>query len=180
MSKNSKRQSTQDALNRFYEKQITPVSSEPKRHNKSPEKDVERECLAWMRSRGWTVNVFESKAVWNSKAESWSQSGMKFGTADCLGNTDEGVAVAVEFKAKGKLSSFNKETNYLQRKFIIDRINTNAFACVVDSASGLEFIYTKWLEIRAIDKDQAKQFLMAALPQVSEITRLKRDRLFDE
>ncbi len=174
------RQSTLDALNKFYENQLPktePVKS--RAPNKSPEKDVEKECLIWMRSQGWTVNIYEAKAKWNSGAERFTSTGMRFGTSDCMGNDDKGFAIAVEFKARGRLASFNSEQRYLQRKFIIDRINTNAFACVVDSVERLEEIYNKWISLRG-DLDAAKAYLLAMLPQASEKTRLKRERLFDD
>ncbi len=179
------RDGARNALNKFYQKQADIASNkgvpvERKSPNRRPEKDVEKECLAWMRKMAWTVNIYESKAVWNAKAETWSQSGMRFGTCDCMGNMEDGVAVAVEFKAPGKLSSFNREDNFKQRQFIFDRINTNVFACVVDSARRLEEIYEAWLVIRALDKAKAREYLISSLPQISERTRLKSERLFDD
>ena len=180
------KKSTADALNRFYQKQADEVAHKPSEKaskrapNKAPEKDVERECLAWMRARGWTVAIFESKAKWNASAERFTSTGMKFGTCDCMGNTDDGISVAVEFKAPGALSSFNSEKRYLQRKFIVDRINTNAFACVVDSAKRLETIYQTWRTLRATELGKAREFLLASLPQMAAKTRLKDEKLFDD
>lgn len=180
------KKSTADALNRFFQKQADEVAHKPREaapkreRNKSPEKDVERECLKWMRAQGWTVNIYEAKAKWNAQAERFTGTGMKFGTCDCMGNTDDGISVAVEFKAPGALSSFNSERRYLQKKFILDRINTNAFACVVDSANRLEAIYLEWRYLRAGSLEAARNFLLRALPQVSEKTRLKSEKLFDD
>lgn len=181
--KKNVRQGTLDALNKFYERDALKVSPkiaavEKRGRNARPEKDVEKECLVWMRAQGWNVAIYESKAVWNSRAESWTKSGMKFGTCDCMGNTDDGVAVAVEFKAKGKLSTFNREDNHLQRQFIIEKINTNAFSCVVDSATLLAEIYAKWKSLREAGGPAAKAYLMLALPKAK--TGLKSDRLFDD
>lgn len=181
---NEKRSGAANALNKFFEKQESDrqkeISGSPrKKHNKAPEKDVEKACLAWMRARGWTVNVYEAAARWNSDAGHFTSSGMRFGTSDCMGNTDEGIAVAVEFKSPGRLSTFNSEERYLQRKFIIDRINTNAFSCVVDSVERLEMIYSRWHELRS-DLGAARNYLLSMLPQESEKSRLKKERLFDE
>lgn len=178
----NKRQSTIDALNKFYQRQIDEAEGKkpvPKRKNEKPEKEVERACLAWMREQGWTVNVYEAKAKWNSEAERFTSTGMRFGTCDCMGNTDQGVAVAVEFKAPGCLSSFNREERFLQKKFIVDRINTNAFACVVDSVDRLKTIYLKFMELRS-DPGAARNYLLSALPQQTEKTRLKNERLFPD
>ncbi len=95
-----------------------------------------------------------------------------------MGNTDGGISVAVEFKAPGALSSFNSEKRYLQRKFIVDRINSNCFACVVDSVARLEFIWTRWMMLKE-NPDEARQFLIASLPQ-TEKSRLKDEKLFDD
>ena len=156
---------------------------EPKTKIKSygkPEKKVEKECLVYMRSLGWSVNIFEAKATWNPDAGAWTQQGMKAGTCDCLGNTPNGVSIAVEFKAPGSLASFNSESRYLQKQFIIDKINTYCFAVVVDSAEMLKTYFREWSRLVSFDRDMAKEYLMNSLPQMREKTRLKRNKLFDE
>lgn len=177
------RDGARNALNKFYQKQadeLAPKQPVERVRNKAPEKDVERECLKWMRAREWKVEIYEAKAKWNSEAQRFTSTGMKFGTVDCMGSTDEGIAVAVEFKAPGALSTFNREERFLQRKFIVDRINSNAFACVVDSAARLETIYLRWKELRLVGLAEARQYLISALPQKTEKTRLKEEKLFDD
>lgn len=177
---NNKKQSTIDALNRYSQKQLDEGKPKKKRKNKKPEKEVEAACLKWMRDNGWSVQVLEAKSTWSPSQGRWCQQGMKAGTPDCVGSTDDGVGAFVEFKAPGRLSSFNSDKRYLQRKFIVDKINTNAFACVVDSAKRLETIYLKWLEIRTQDKNAARNYLLAMLPQKSEKTSLDDKCLFDD
>lgn len=178
MAKNPK-QSTIDALNRHCEKQLE--KDKPKRlktHNAKPEKAVEKACLELMRSWGWSVNIFESKATWNPKAGAWLQQGMKAGTCDCMGSTDDGVAVAIEFKSPGRLSTFNSEKRYLQRQFIVDKINANNFACVVDSSDRLALIYSRWKMLRLESQNSARSYLISMLPAKSAVKALDEETLF--
>jgi hypothetical protein len=180
MSKH-RRQSTIDAMNRFYQRQLNEGKpKESRAHYGKPEKEVEKACLDWMRSRGWSVQIFEAKATWSPEAGRFIQQSMRAGTCDCLGNTDEGIGCAVEFKAPGALSTFNSEKRHLQREFIIQKIKTNCFACVVDSVERLELIYTEWLKIKSEDREKSREYLISMLPQKSLKTRLKDERLFDE
>lgn len=168
-----------DALNKYSAKQLEVIKPEVRSHNEKPEKEVEKACLKWMRDRGWSVNIFESKAVWNASAGAWTQQGLKAGTCDLMGNTDTGLAVAVEFKAPGALSSFNTEKRYLQKKFIVDKINSNSFAAVIDSVERLEIIFKRWSELLP-DRNAARNYLLSMLPQQREKTRLKSEKLFDD
>jgi hypothetical protein len=175
--KSDYKKSTLDALNKFSQRQLDEAKpKESRKHYGKPEKEVETACLELMRSWGWTVQVIESKANWNGRA--WVQQGAKAGTADCLGNTENGVSVAIEFKAPGRLSSFNTEKRYLQRKFIVDKINSNCFACVVDSAERLQTIFDRWKSLS--DKGLARAYLLSMLPEKNEKKKLKDDKLFDD
>lgn len=174
-------QSTVNALHKYCNKYFGEDKPKKKKtRNKKPEKIVEAECLKYMRNLGWNVQIYESKAVWNSQSQTWSQAGMKYGNSDCMGSMPEGIMVAVEFKAPGSLSTFNREERHLQKQFIIDKIKSNAFACVVDSASLLDQIYSKWKKLRAESMEKAQAFLMDSLPKMREKTRLKEEKLFDE
>lgn len=165
MKKNT-RQSTVDALNKYYSRLAKEqMPKEPRAANEKPEKEVEKECTEWMRERGWSVQIFEAKATFDPKRGVWRNQSMKAGTCDCLGNTAQGESVAIEFKAKGRLSSFNRPDNHKQREFITDKINTNAFACVVDSKDRLEAIYIRWAELKAGGHiEEARKYLILKLP----------------
>ena len=180
MAKNV-RQGTIDALSKYHariERENRPKKA--RAPNSAPEKEVERECLAWMRKRGWNVQIFEAKATWSKEANCWLSQGMKAGTCDCIGNTADGFGVFVEFKALGKLSTFNRESNGVQRKFILDKINSGVFACVVDSAVLLEIIFDNWMKLKLEGLEASKKYLISVLPIMSEKTRLKEEALFDE
>jgi hypothetical protein len=141
-------------------------SLSPKRKNMKPEKLVETECLLWMRSQGWDVSIYESKATYNPAAGRYISSSMRAGTADCMGTTNQGIAVFIEFKAKGKLSTFGNSRNFRQQEFLISKINHGAFSCVVDSVDILKAYYIQWMKIRDENTEAAKQFLFINLPKI--------------
>jgi len=166
------------ALNRFMTKAAKQAAQpKPSRTNQKPEKEVEKECLKWMRDKGWNVQIYEAKATWSPAAGQWLQQGMKSGTCDCMGSTSDGHMVAVEFKAPGRLSTFNSQDRYNQRKFIVDKINSNCFACVTDSAARLEFIFTTWVKIP--DASERRTYLLSMLPQQKESTK-PSPKLFED
>lgn len=176
---NPHKQRILDAINKFSQTQLDKNKpKESRAHYEKPEKEVEKSCLEWMRSGGWSVQIFEAKATFDPKRGVWRQQAMRAGVCDCMGNDKDGQSVVIEFKAKGKLSSFNRPGNYKQRQFITDKINTNSFACVVDSKERLEQIYTKWRELRAQGLD-AKAYLISMLPITNPKTA-NEDALFGD
>lgn len=153
-----------DALMNYSKKDMKERGPKVKRATrKKPEKEVEKLCLEWMRLQKWDVQIYESKATFNPRTGHWAQQSMKAGTADCMGCMPDGHMVVIEFKAKGHLRGFNHPRNYRQKLFIKNKIQQNAFTCVVDSAELLNTIYIGWSALRH-DKDQAKMFLMKMLP----------------
>jgi len=169
------RQSTVDALNKYCQRQLDDAAPKEKKHYGKPEQEVEKACMTLMRSWGWSVQVIESKANWSPSAHMWVQQGAKQGTLDCMGSTNEGVAVAVEFKAPGKLSSLR----YNQRRTLVDKINSNNFSCVVDSAERLTHIYARWKMLRSEGLGAARDYLLSMIPEEPK-SRLKDEPLFDE
>lgn len=153
------------ALNKYLEKQLPKPVKDYRGPNAKPEKEVEKACLEWMRSRGWTVDIYEAKATYNPAAGRYVSAAMKAGTCDCMGSTEDGLMIAVEFKAPGRLSTFNSEARYRQRQFIVDKINSNCFACVTDSVQRLEDILTQWMKIKSQDLGAARAYLISMLPR---------------
>ena len=163
-----------NAMNRFEQKQLKKTSPKTKR-NQKPEKITEKECLLWMRSKGWDVEIFEAKATYNPRTQRYTSSAMKAGTCDCIGVTNDGIPVFIEFKAKGKLSTFAKSTNYRQCAYLFGKIERGAFACVVDSAQYLEAIYIQWKQRKDVSTEASIDFLMNVLPR----TKKQKDLSFD-
>ncbi len=150
------------AIAGYYKREEKKYAPKSTRKNAKPEKAVEVACVTWMRGMGWDVQIIESKATWSPAARCWKQQGTRAGTCDCVGNTKEGHAIFVEFKAPGKLSTFWE--NERQSDFIIAKIRSGAFACVVDSVDRLAAVYSGWLRARS-ERNVGASFLMSVLPK---------------
>lgn len=150
---------------KLFKQQQKQAQKTPRKKNEQPEKDVEKQCLEWMRAKNWEVQIIESKATYNVAAGCYTKNqSVKTGNADCQGLMPDGTSIAVEFKAPGRLSSFLSDRSTPQRDFIIKRIHMNGFACVVDSTARLEKIFVEWDQARQISKDKARQVLLNYLP----------------
>lgn len=149
------------ALNNYFEREAKKSLRRPRR-NMKPEKLVEQACVQWMTAQGWDVAIYEAKAVYNPFAGRYLRGVMKAGTVDCQGVMPDGTFVAVEFKAPGRLSTFNSIRNDRQREYLINKINHNAFGAVVDSAELLGQIYKAWADEK--DPSAKKWLLMDRLP----------------
>ncbi len=156
------RESTKKALEGYMKSQLKKTIKR-KTHGK-PEKEVERACLTWMRAQGWSVQIYEAKATFNPQAQRWVGSSMKAGTVDCQGVMPDGTFVAVEFKAPGRLCTFNLEKNHRQKEYLVEKIRMNAFGCVVDSARRLAQLFDGYKEAVLVSRDQAQMYLMRELP----------------
>jgi hypothetical protein len=160
------------AIERYYKRQ-EPKTQRQRVHNKKPEKEVEKACLAWMREKGWTVAIYESKATYSEAAGRYVSQSMKAGNADCMGHLPGGIGVVVEFKAPAKLSTFAAEKNYRQQEFIKAKIDAGCFACVTDSVERLAEIFAVWSQKRSSHGiDEAARYLHEQLPKRK---RTKRD-----
>jgi len=134
-----------------------------KKPNASPEREVQREVTAWLKAKGFSCQVIEAKA--QKIGDRWRSSAVKAGTSDIIGTDPNGYSVAIELKAPGKRASFWREGNDRQVKFILDKINNNAFACVIDSVALLDRTDQVWLESRNFGLSLARAYLMDALPK---------------
>lgn len=160
--------SPKDRVREAMEKHHAKLANKNQRFtkNRKPEKDVERFCLAWMREQGWDVQIIESKATFNPRAGRYLRNtSVTTGTCDCIGTLPNGVFVAVEFKAPGRLNTFAHDRNFAQRDYLLAKIHSGAFAAVVDSVARLEKIFGEYQESLAISKDKAKNILLSWLPK---------------
>ena len=135
------------------------------KRNKKPEKEVEKDCLKWMRALGWDVNIYEAKAILTKSGERVN-SHMPPGVSDCMGITPYGEPAYVEFKAKGSRSTFNLEKRHKQKEFMLNKIKRHGFGCVVDSVTMLDETYNHWrsLRLKGLTKE-ARQYLFDCLPK---------------
>ena len=154
------------ALERHFEKASKPKSVRAKKNSK-PEAETERELLAYMRGLGWSVDKVEAKAVFSHKAGRYLRGQAAPGFSDLVGNMNDGRAVFVEVKAKGRRYTLREE----QRAFLTEKIASNAFACVVDSVALLEEIISGFRHAPS-----PKAYLLNMLPIKS--APLKNDDVF--
>lgn len=154
----SQKERARKAIERYIQKQ-TP-SSKPRRKNAKPEKLVEKEVLAWCKQKGWSVDVVESKAVYSASAGRYLSGQTRPGFADLVGSTAEGLSVYLELKSPGRKSCVRAK----QYDFLLQKIQSNCFAGVFDSASSLESTYRAFLQ--AHDR---KHYLKSQLPIPKEM-----------
>lgn len=143
----------------MYARANQPKETKPrKKRNKSPEKSVQYQVKDWMDIKGWSMHVVESKATFNPTVGRYLTSNAVPGMSDLIGNTPQGIAAFVELKAPGKRSTIRPA----QRKFIEEKIKTNAFAVIIDSVALLEEIYFYWSQLHSFAERQL--YLTRCLP----------------
>lgn len=131
-------------------------SSKP---NGRPEKQVEKEVMAWLNQNGFYCHVVESKAVYSQAAGQYLKGQTVPGMSDIIGVTPlNGLACFIELKAKGRRSVLSSA----QKHFLKSNIEMDAFAVCVDSAALLETYYA---EFKAIlwDKPKSRQYLLSLI-----------------
>lgn len=160
------RNRAQRALDRFVKRDA--IASQPKMptrikkaKNKKPEFDlVLQPCLIWMKQMGWSVDIYESKAVWDSKAQCYVTKGLRVGHPDIAGCTNQGYAVYCETKAPGKRSTVKAH----QRHFLTTKAQCGAFSCVIDDLELLKAMWAKWISMRVDGHfNEAVSFLLNLL-----------------
>lgn len=125
----------------------------------SPEKLVEQQVLAWAFENRWSLHVFDSKAIRRGDRMQ-SNPGIPVGCPDLLGNCPCGFAAYIELKKHNA----DGVCRISQRNFLLQKIDSNAFACVVDSPEKIEQLYEKWVALREISWNVARDLLRKALP----------------
>ena len=145
------------ALEKHHAKQIKTRRTKP---NGKPEKNVEKLCMDWLRANGFSMNVVESKAVFNAQAGRYIRGQADQGFSDAVGCHQSGLAAFVEFKAPGRLSTLRPA----QKAFLREKIDFGAFACVVDSVERLEEIWATYQsERRGVGPAAAKTYLLSLI-----------------
>ena len=131
--------------------------------NKKPEKEVEYQCVKWMKLQGWDIDIYEAKNTRDAKGN-FHASNMPAGVVDCMGITSHGEPVYVEFKAPGSRSTINQ--NFRQLQFLLRKINRFGFGCVVDSENRLAVTYKTWRHIHLNEgRFAARDFLLEQMPK---------------
>lgn len=152
----------QDALNKHALSQMPKTPKSGRRNkNQSPEKLVQNECLHWLRLQGFAVHVIDSKATYSLSSQTYRSSTVKPGFSDLVGCDNNGIFLAIELKAKGKLSTLKPH----QRQFLEEKIKRGAFAVCVDSVDLLKTLYRNW---NLVTGEPAKLYLLHSLPPKKE------------
>lgn len=129
------RESTKKVLEKYFNKQAR--KNDPlrkKRKYSRPEKQVEKEVMAWLKDHDFSCHVVEAKAVYSPSAGIYLNSQAEPGMSDVIGCTPDGRGCFIELKARDRRSALKDH----QRRFLLSKISRGAFACVVDSVEYLE------------------------------------------
>ena len=160
----SSRKSTQQAIENYIKRQ--EKKDAPKRKNAKPEKTVEKDVMAYMKTIGLDMEVIEAKATYSEKTGRYTSKAIAPGYTDSSGNTPDGIAVFVEFKAPFRRNTLRDN----QRKFIERKIEMNCFAAVVDSTHCFAQTYRTWKTYRNRGMlDEARDYLISQLPKKRRI-----------
>lgn len=132
--------SVEDALRKYSTRAFKKEerSRKPRRKNKTPERDVQKLVMSWLKANGFSCNVVESKAVWSQKAGRYLKGQTEAGVSDIFGSTPNGLACFIELKAPGKRATLKEH----QRQFLKSKIEVGAFAICTDS---VEYLIEAWL-----------------------------------
>lgn len=112
-----------------------------KKKNKTPEADFLKKLKKHIEeTHCWNLDVIDSKGQFSEDAQRYVYGKTRSGYSDMSGNMLNGLAVYIEVKAPGKRSTVRED----QRIFLIEKINTNAFAIVTDSIEHFESMLEKF------------------------------------
>jgi hypothetical protein len=155
------------SLEKYLQKQLP---KKPRSKNKSPEKQVVIDCANYLEARGCFVNRIEAKAVYSFQAGRYLNSQANIGTPDIVAISPQGVYIAVECKAPGRLSTLRPA----QRQHLVQALDRNAFAVVVDGSGRLQELFESFF-----DKNLGVAYLKDKLPSDKE-SHENNDSLFEE
>lgn len=126
-----------------------------------PEEIVEKEIMGLAPLYGFDLTVVDSANVFSNVTRKYTRRMTSEVCSDIMGNNGP-YACFIELKAKGKLSQFNVKDNFKQKSFIVRKIETGAFACVVDSIERLLVIWSEWKKAKS--EQEKIQVLISFLP----------------
>jgi len=129
--------------------------------NMKPEKEVEKEILSYAPLYGFDLTVVDSANVFSHSTKKFTRRMTSEVCSDLIGNNGP-YACFIELKAKGKLSQFNTPKNIKQKLFIMRKIQSGSFACVVDSMHRLMHIWKLWNDAQT--QEEKIKTLFSLLP----------------
>lgn len=133
-----------NAIHTFEKKNNPNLKKKRKSRNTSPESDYLRDYIdPWLKKNGFSMDRIESKATYNPDAKKYLNSPTTYGMSDRVGCDRYGRACYIEAKAPNR-------TMYLrldQKEFLLNKLNYNAFCCVVNDVDELQRIYDHFLTL---------------------------------
>lgn len=153
------KKSIENKILKYHQKQLGQHSTSrtPRAKNKKPEKDTQKQVMAWAKEMGLFLHVVDSSS-YDPILRRKGTSRAAVGFPDIVGNTALGHSVYIELKAKDRRSTLSEA----QRLFLENKIQQNCFAVVVDSAARLA---QYWKGYNSLKSDQDRQqYLADCLP----------------
>ena len=166
------KESTLKAIMNYTRKQDN-LSLPSKRKNKKPEKQTEKECLLWCQQNNVFCHVIEASS-YDPILKRSTVSKAQVGMSDLIGNNQHGLAMFIELKAKDRRSALSEH----QRSFLIEKINQNCFAVVVDSREKLDHYYSEFSQLN--DHADKRKYLLSCLPKKRSGSRNKNADPFEK
>lgn len=147
-------------MDRYYKSQ-EPKPVKEKRKYQRPEKDTEKQVFLWAKANRFHLHIIDASS-YDPLLKRTSVSKAQAGFPDLCGNTESGLSVWIELKAKDKRNT----TSVNQRMFLEKKIAQNCFAVVVDSSERLQEYWDNYCNI---EDDQARKiYLIDSLPKFRE------------
>lgn len=156
--------SAAEALKRYLERQAKQSTPKRRRRNHSPEADVKRAVMVWLKDNGWSMNAVEAKAVWNPGAGRYLRGQTTPGVSDLIGCAPDGTGAFIELKSPGRRGTLKPH----QRQYLFEKIQRGSFAVCVDSVECLVKAWTEFTHRRKMDLQLGKAFLLRHLPTVED------------
>lgn len=147
----------ENAIYSYYERQ-QPKKVTPRKKNEKPEAEFMLLFKKYLEGLGWSVDIIESKGVFNEEAGRYMHGKTRPGYPDISGNMCNGLAIYIETKAPGRRSTVRPD----QREFLINKIASNCFAIVCDSINYFDRVFAEWQE-----SPNKKAFLLKEIPELS-------------
>lgn len=148
------------AINKYYDRQRDKENKqELSRKNKAPEKDTEREVLAWAKQNNIYLHVVDSSAGYNRTVGRRDAFAAPVGYPDLSGNNQAGLAFYIELKARQRRATLRDH----QRHFLEQKIYQCCFAVCVDSADRLDQYYRGWSRLKT--PRERVDYLLDCLPK---------------
>lgn len=132
-----------------------------KKRNLKPEKQVEKDVLAWCSLNGFDMSVVDSKAAYSPRAGMYLKRNRMTSESmpDLIGNYGS-IASFIELKAPGRRKNLSLE----QWLFLKRKIEAGCFACVTDSVVHLSELLKRCYRIDRPLNVMDKEVLLNDLP----------------